>query len=164
RHAGLRNGLAAPFARLASASVDLELVLHRARAPVGERVVPEGGSLACDARLERGAHGLVQPPELPGLEALGSAERMDPRAPERLVHVDISQARERALVEEHRLDRRAPPCKALSEPRRGEERVERLLADAGVVVRLELARLDHEPVAYAPLVAVGDVRAVIYSD
>jgi hypothetical protein len=79
----------------------------------------------------------------------------------RLVHVDVSHPRERALVEERRLDRRAPPRETLAEPSRGEEGVERLLSDTRYEVRLELARLEQEPRAEAPYVAVGDIRSVI---
>ena len=83
---------------------------------------------------------------------------MDARAPERLVDVDVPQAGERALVEQRGLDRRAPLREPLAEPRRGEERVERLVAEPRREVRLELARLEQQPRAEAAHVAVGDVR------
>ena len=83
------------------------------------------------------------------------------RAPERLVDVDVPEAGERALVEERGLDRRATLREPLAETRRREERVERLLADARREIRLELARLEHEPGAEAPDVAVRDVRSVV---
>src|SRR5436853_549347 len=53
---------------------------------------------------------------------------MDPRPPERLVDIDVPQARERALVEQRRLDRRLPLLQPLAEAREREERVERLAA------------------------------------
>ena len=111
--------------------------------------------------LERGADALVQPAQLVAVEALRRAQRMDARAPERLVDVDVPEAGERALVEERGLDRRAPLGEALAEPRSGEERVERLLADARREVRLELARLEDEPRAEAADVAVRNVRSVV---
>ena len=86
---------------------------------------------------------------------------MDLRAPEGLVHVDVPHSRERALVEERRLDRRTPPRETLAQPRRREEGVERLLADAGSQIRLELARLEQEPGAEAPDIAIGYVRSVV---
>src|SRR5207253_10824767 len=161
RDARLRNRRAAPVARLALASVNLELVLHRARPAVRERIVPEGGALASDSRLESGADAAGQTAQLVPVEAFGGAQRMDLRAPKRLVHVDVSHAGERALVEEGRLDGRPPCGKALAESRGGEERVEWLLADANVEVGLELARLEQQPGAEAPDVAVRDVRSVI---
>ena len=47
---------------------------------------------------------------------------MEPRVPERLVGVDVPDARDDALVEQHRLERRPPPRDALGEKARGEPR------------------------------------------
>ena len=50
----------------------------------------------------------MEPPHLVGVEALAAgAQRVDPRAPERLVGVDVPEPRDRALVEDRGLDRRA---------------------------------------------------------
>ena len=76
-------------------------------AAVRQAVVAKRRALPRDAVLERGADRVVQPPELVAVDALGRAERMDPRAPERLVDVDVPEAGERPLVEERGLDRRA---------------------------------------------------------
>ena len=103
----------------------------------------------------------MQAPQLVAVDALRRAQRVDARAPQRLVDVDVPEAGERALVEERGLDRRAPLREPLAEPCRREERIERLLADARREVRRELARLEQEPGAEAADVAVGDVRAVV---
>ena len=54
---------------------------------------------------------------------------MDPRAPERLVGVDVPDAGDRALVEERRLDRRAPAGERVGEALRRERGGERLDAE-----------------------------------
>ena len=86
---------------------------------------------------------------------------MDPRPPERFVGVDVSHARERPLVEQRRLDRRASVAQSLGEPTGREGACERLAADARREVRLQLVSLDYEPRAEPPDVAVDDVRAVV---
>ena len=95
------------------------------------------------------------------VEALRGSERMDPRAPERLVDVDVPHPGERALVEQRRLHRRPPPAEAFAEPGGGEERVERLVAETRGKVRVDLARLEQLPRAEAADVAVRDVRSVV---
>ena len=103
----------------------------------------------------------VQPAQLAAVEALRRPQRMDARAPERLVDVDVPEPGERALVEERRLDRRAPLR------RRSPSRAAVKSASSGSspsrVARygVELARLEQEPGAEAADVAVGDVRSVV---
>src|SRR2546430_1109153 len=70
---------------------------------------------------------------------------VDLRPPERLVDVDVPQAGECALVEERRLDRGAAVGEARAEGFWGEAAVERLLAEAGREVRLELVVSEQEP-------------------
>src|SRR3954471_4863651 len=86
---------------------------------------------------------------------------MDARAPQGLVDVDVPQSRERSLVEERRLDRRLALRQSLAEARDGEERVERLVAELGRDVWVDLVRLEQEPGPEAPDVAVGDPRPVV---
>src|SRR5262249_44833211 len=111
--------------------------------------------------LERRAHAVVEPPELVAVEALRRAQRMDARTPQRLVDVDVPHAGERALVEQRRLDRRAPATEALPEACGREQRVERLLAEALREVRVELAGLEQEPRAEPADVAIRNVRSVV---
>ena len=96
------------------------------------------------------------------LELARRAKRMDARPPERLVGVDVPDARERALVEQRRLDRRAA---ARERARRGARAVNAAPSGSGprraVEVGVELARLEQEPGAEPAHVAVGDVRSVV---
>ena len=103
----------------------------------------------------------VQPPQLVAVEPGCGPERIEPRAPQRLVDVDVPHPRERALVEERRLERGAAARETLAEPRGREERVERLVADPRGEIRLRLPGLEQEPGAEAPHVAVRDVRSVV---
>ena len=86
---------------------------------------------------------------------------MDARAPERFVGVDVPDAGDGALVEDRRLDRRPPLAQPLAEVLRAVGLVERLASDARVDVGVHLGRLEQEPRAEAPDVAVGDVRSVV---
>src|SRR5205823_9539112 len=136
-------------ARLALATVDLELVLHPARAAVRLRVVAQGRALAGDPGLERPADAAVEPANVVRAELVRGPQRVDARAPERLVDVDVPHPGERALVEEGRLHRRATRGEALPEPGRREEDVERLVADLRREIRLELPGLEQQPGAEA---------------
>ena len=86
---------------------------------------------------------------------------MDPRPPERLVGVDVPHAGDRALVEDRRLHGRAAPGEPLGEVLRPIRGRERLTPDARVDVRVDLVRLEQEPGAEAPDVAVGNIRSVV---
>ncbi len=88
-------------------------------------------------------------------------ERMDPRPPERLVGVDVPDARDRALIEDRRLDRRAPARELSREVLGLVGRRERLPPDPRVDVGVHFGRLEQEPRAEAADVAVGDVRSVV---
>ena len=102
--------------------------------------------------------------ELLPVEALGWAQGMDLRAPQRLVDVDVPHAGERPLVEQRSLDGRAAALEEAAEPGSREQRVERLLTEARREVRVELARLQEQPGAESAYVAVGDVGAVVERD
>jgi hypothetical protein len=86
---------------------------------------------------------------------------MDPCPPERLVGVDVPEARGRALIEERSLDRRAAAGEPARERPRREAGFQGLVADARLEVRVQLARLEHQPRAEAPYVSVRDVRSVV---
>ena len=88
-------------------------------------------------------------------------EGMEARPPERLVCVDVPDACEEALVEDERLQRRAPPGDLVGEGARRERPAERLGADALREVGLELAGLEEQPGSEAAHVAIGDVRSVV---
>ena len=99
-----------------------------------------------------------------GSELGRGTQRMEPRVPERLVGVDVPHARDDALVEQHRLERRSPPGEALGEKARREARAERLGAETRPEVLLELGRWEHVPGPEAAHVAVRDARAVVEVD
>ena len=86
---------------------------------------------------------------------------MDSCEPEGFVGVDVPDPGHRPLVEERRLDRSAATLEPAAERRRREGSLERLAADPGGEVVVELAGLEQEPRAEAPHVAIGDVRPVV---
>ena len=94
------------------------------------------------------------------VEAARGAQRMQPRAPERLVGVDVPEPGDGALVEERRLERRSAPASRFAE-RAAVNAAERLGAEPLREVRLELVRLEQQPRAEAAHVAIGDVRSVV---
>ena len=101
---------------------------------------------------------------LVGVERVRGPERVHACTPKRLIRIDVADARDRALVEQRRLDRRTPVREALREVSRLVCRTEWLTADSGVDVGLDLVGLEQEPRAEAPDVTVGDARAVIQLD
>jgi hypothetical protein len=114
--------------------------------------------------LESLADAAVEAPELRAIQTGCNAEWIQPRPPERLVDVDVPHPGEDALVEKRRLERRPPTRQPLPESRRGEERVEWLVPDAGVEIGLRLLWLEKQPGAEAADIAVRDVRSVVQRD
>jgi hypothetical protein len=111
--------------------------------------------------FQRRADGSVEAPQLGPVEAGRRAQRVEPRAPQRFVDVDVPHPGERPLVEKRRLERRSTTRQALAEPSGGEQRIERLVADPLVDIRLGLAGLEQQPRAEAPDVPVCDIRSVV---
>ena len=99
--------------------------------------------------------------ELVAVEAVRRSQRVEPRAPECLVGVDVAEARERPLIEERRLQRGAAVREPGGERCRAEAARERLLPEPRREVVVQLGRFDEEPRAEAPDVAVRDVRSVV---
>jgi len=99
--------------------------------------------------------------QLGAVEAGGAAKRIEPRAPQRLVDVDVPHPRKRALVEQRSLERGAATSQALAEPGGCEERVERLVADPRTEVGLRLFWLEEQPGTEAPNVPVRNIRSVV---
>src|SRR5581483_7166587 len=148
---------AAALAGLAGAAVHLELVLHRSALAVRQRVVAQRRAPARDSTLERCANRPMERLHLVELERSRRCQRMDARPPQRLVGVDVPDAGDRALVEDRSLHRRFPAGEPRGEIAGAEAVGERLAADAGVEVRIQLARLEQEPGAEAADVAERDV-------
>src|SRR3712207_741589 len=86
---------------------------------------------------------------------------MEPRAPERLVRVDVPDAGDSALVEERALDRGAAARERAGEHCGRERPVERLAADPRVEVRIELTRLEQNPDSEPSHIPIDDLRAVV---
>jgi hypothetical protein len=86
---------------------------------------------------------------------------MDPGTPERLVGVDVAEARDGALIEDGRLDRRPPPGERASEASRREGSPERLRPQSAVPEGIELIRRYELPGPEAANIAIGDVRSVV---
>ena len=99
--------------------------------------------------------------QLVGVELAGGPQRVDARAPERLVDVDVPEAGERALVEQRGLDRRFAVREPRGEHLRRKGAPERLGAETRREIGVELARLEQQPRAEAPDVAIGNVRSVV---
>ena len=99
--------------------------------------------------------------QLGAIEAGRAAKRIEPRAPQRLVDVDVPHPRERPLVEQRSLERGAATRQALPEPGCREERIERLVADPSTEVGLRLFSLEEQPGTEAPNVPVRNVRSVV---
>jgi hypothetical protein len=66
--------------------------------------------------LESGADAAMEPSQFGAIEAGCAAKRIESRAPQRLVDVDVPHPCERALVEQRSLERGAATCEAFSEP------------------------------------------------
>jgi hypothetical protein len=135
-------------------------VLHPAGAAVRRAVVAQRRPLARDPRPQRVADTAMQRTQLVVVQPARRTQRMDARAPEGFVGVDVPDAGEAALVEDRRLHGRAPAGEGLGEASCRERRSQRLAAKAGVEVRLDLVRLGQEPCAEAADVAVDNVRSV----
>src|SRR5438477_12443366 len=103
----------------------------------------------------------MQAPHLCGGEFARRPMRVDPRAPERLVDVDVSHPGQRALVEQRRLDRGAAAGQAPAELCGREFVRERLRTEALVEVGVELSGLEQQPGSEAPDVAIRNVRSVV---
>ncbi len=71
-------------------------------------------------------HGLAQAGVLRAGEPPGGAQRVDARAEERLVGVDVADTRDAALVEQERLDRGGAPARERTQVGGGEPLVQRL--------------------------------------
>ena len=98
-------------------------------------------------------------------ERAGAAQRMDPRAEQRLVGVDVAHARDPPLVEQERLDRRAAPARqraaasapssAVAERLDARRATAKNASSAGSAER-QLAGAEAPRVAEAQLVAVDE--------
>jgi len=149
---------------VAFASVDAKPVLHATPSAVRRGVIAQARALPFDSRLQHVLDRTCQPGELVLVERPGGTQRVDLRAPERLVDVDVPEPRDCALVEERGLDGCASPFELSAETASGERAVEWLRPQALLEVGLQLADLEQLPRAEAPNVSIRDVRSVVQVD
>ena len=69
--------------------------------------------------------------DLAGIQLAGGPSGVDSRPPERFVGVDVSNPRERSLVEECCLHRGSPPRESLGQAGCGKSRLEGFQAETG---------------------------------
>jgi hypothetical protein len=143
------------------AAVDAEAVLHATAATIRSRVVAETRALPLHAGSESVLDRPGQPCELAFSKRPRRAKRMQLRAPQRFVDVDVPEPGDRSLIEERSLDRRAAAFESLSEPARCERPLERLDAQSFFEVRLELTGLEQLPRAEPADVSICDIRFVV---
>src|SRR6266542_1221374 len=119
--------------RLAGPVVDRELALHAALAAAAIAIRAERRAVQPDRLPQHPAQRLMQPRDLVGAERSGEPQWMDPGAPERLGGVDVPDPGDAPLIQEQRLDRRAPaPAQERAQPLDGEGPCERLAAHGQV--------------------------------
>ncbi len=93
--------------------------------------------------------------------SFAAPERIEARAPERLVGIDVPEPGDDPLIEEHGLEWRPSASELRRQPPGREPRAERLRAVLRREVRLELGAVEHEPRAEAPHVSIREPRAVV---
>ena len=151
------DGPAAAAARLAGPLVHVEPLLHLAVA-VGRRVVVDRGAAAFDGLGEDRERSRYSAPLVGRSKGPGRAERVEPGPPQRLVRVDVADARDERLVDEQRLQPRPPPADPMAELPQREPRIERLRAD--VVERVVVGAVQADPAELAD-VAEPELAAVV---
>jgi hypothetical protein len=96
------------------------------------------------------------------LELACGPKRMQARPPQRLVDVDVSQARRGPLVEERRFERGAPTRKDACQDSAREGALQGLVPESPCCkVLVELSRLEERPRPEAANIPIGDVRSVV---
>src|SRR2546430_569649 len=103
---------AAREAGLARAAVDEQLFLLATDHAPGVSVCVDAAAAVCDRDLKRLAQRLVEAPRRFPAHRAGDAIWSQARTVQRLVGVDVADARNGALVEQHRLERRPPLAEA----------------------------------------------------
>ena len=111
---------AAAQAGLAGAPVDPPAARRCAGSPSAPDIVAEARAPVADALAQADADGPMEPPHLVRCQGVGATQRIEPCAPQRLIGVDVADAGDERLVEQQRLEARAPSVQPLGQPRRAE--------------------------------------------
>lgn len=125
-------------------------------------VIAEAGTTVGDAAFDDGPAGGMEPRDRRRREDARGRIRADARLVERLVHVDVAEAGDASLVQQHRLHRRGAARESLPEVRRRERLVDGLRAEAGREKRGYIA--DKRPGAELPQVAPAEVVPTIQQE
>ena len=161
RHHGLLDRSPAAPTDLAAPSEDPQLAPEVAGAPMEIPEVEEGGAAVADRQAQHALGGIEDGAPRRAVPVGGTREGVDPGAEQRLVRVDVAQARGHALVQQHGLPRGAPT----GDPRGpfGEAHLEHVGPDvvdgAGplwVVDQGPAAEAAHVAVAYRAALEVED--------
>jgi hypothetical protein len=124
--------------------MDQEAVLKAPPDAVDVAEVVDACPLRVDPRTQRLDHAVAQQPCLAQRQAAGGTQRMDPGSEQGLVGVDVADARNPALVEQHRLDRRSAPPQLLAQMLRRELLGEGLEAESRIQELLQSRRTEQE--------------------
>jgi hypothetical protein len=146
------------------ATVDAKAVLHAAPATVRSGVVAQAGALPLDAGSQDVLDRAGQAREFTFLKRPCRTKRVELRPPERLVDVDVAEARDCSLIEERSLDRCPAAFQSPREPGRCERAPERLDPESLFEVGLEVFLLEQLPGAESTDIAIRDVRTVVQPD
>ena len=137
-----------------------EAVLEGAARAVEVAEVVDRRAVGVDPLLQRLAHRLAQQRPLGARESAGLAQRVDLRAEQRLVRVDVADARDPLLVEQERLDGRARAACERVQVLAGEVLGERLDAEPRAEVGVELGPAGQQP-AGAEAARVDEAERVL---
>jgi len=124
------NRCAAAVAWLTGALVDIKSLLHLTIAIWGG-VIVDRGAASGNGLAQHADDREVQRVDLRGAQRVRRGERMDLRAPKRLIGVDVADPNDEALVEQEALDACRPMPNQRAEGISGECRRERLNAVIG---------------------------------
>jgi hypothetical protein len=124
--------------------MDAEAILERAAHAVDVAEVVDRRAARVDAVEQRREDRVAQRLVLRSRERTGGPQRVNPRAVQGLVGVDVADPRDAPLVEQEGLDRGAAPPRERVQVRGGETRVERLDAEASREELVERGGPEHE--------------------
>src|SRR5579885_343882 len=125
---------------LAFALVHPYMVVVIARLAPEVTIIVERCTAMLYAQGERLHNGVMQRLHFGGRELIGAAQWMDAGAEERFIRVDVANARDYALIQQHLLDLAPAPCQRLAQTPGGELWTQRLRPQSRQCLALSLAR------------------------